>query len=53
MINQLPQTAPSLPQPKGRVFFADDADRTPEELVEGPSPSTIRRQIPDGTPTGS
>jgi len=31
------------------LFFADDAYRTPDELVEGPSSSTIRRQIPDGT----
>jgi len=36
-------------KPKGRVFFADDAYRSPDELVEGPSSSTIRRQIPDGT----
>jgi SAM-dependent methyltransferase len=36
-------------KPRGRVFFADDAYRTPDELVEGPSSSTIRRQIPDGT----
>jgi SAM-dependent methyltransferase len=36
-------------EPEGRVFFADDAYRTPEELTEGPSSSTIRRQIPDGT----
>ena len=36
-------------EPGGRVFFADDAYRTPDELVEGPSSSTIRRQIPDGT----
>lgn len=35
--------------PAGRVFFADDAYRTPDELVEGPSSSTIRRQVPDGT----
>ena len=33
----------------GRVFFADDAYRTPDELVEGPSSSTIRRQAADGT----
>jgi len=33
----------------GRVFFADDAYRTPEELIEGPSSSTIRRQLDDGT----
>ncbi len=36
-------------KPDGRVFFADDAHRTPDELVEGPSSSTIRRRIPDGT----
>lgn len=36
-------------KPKGRVFFTDDAYRTPDELVEGPSSSTIRRQIPGGT----
>jgi demethylmenaquinone methyltransferase/2-methoxy-6-polyprenyl-1,4-benzoquinol methylase len=36
-------------KPHGRVFFADDAYRTPDELVEGPSSSTIRRQIPRGT----
>ena len=35
--------------PQGRVFFADDAYRTPDELVAGPSSSTIRRKIPDGT----
>jgi demethylmenaquinone methyltransferase/2-methoxy-6-polyprenyl-1,4-benzoquinol methylase len=34
----------------GRVFFADDAFRTAEELVEGPSSSTIRRRLADGTP---
>jgi ubiquinone/menaquinone biosynthesis C-methylase UbiE len=33
----------------GRVFFADDAYRTPGELIEGPSSSTIRRQLEDGT----
>jgi len=33
----------------GRVFLADDAYRTPDELVEGPSSSTIRRQLDDGT----
>jgi SAM-dependent methyltransferase len=36
-------------KPDGRVFFADDAYRTPDELVEGPLSSTICRQIPDGT----
>lgn len=34
----------------GRVFFADDAYRTPDELVEGLSSSTIRRRLGDGTP---
>jgi demethylmenaquinone methyltransferase/2-methoxy-6-polyprenyl-1,4-benzoquinol methylase len=32
----------------GRVFLADDAYRTPDELVEGPSSSTIRRRLDDG-----
>jgi trans-aconitate methyltransferase len=36
-------------QPAGRVFFADDAYRTPDELVDGPASSTIRRQLNDGT----
>jgi SAM-dependent methyltransferase len=36
-------------EPAGRVFFADDGYRTPDELVEGPSSSTIRRRIPDRT----
>jgi SAM-dependent methyltransferase len=35
--------------PGGRVFFADDGYRTPEELIEGPASSTIQRRIPDGT----
>jgi SAM-dependent methyltransferase len=35
--------------PGGRVFFADDAYRTPEELIEGPASSTIERRTPDGT----
>ena len=35
--------------PGGRVFFMDDAYRTPDELVAGPSSSTIRRHTPDGT----
>jgi SAM-dependent methyltransferase len=35
--------------PGGRVFFADDAHRTPDELIEGPASSTIRRRTPDGT----
>jgi demethylmenaquinone methyltransferase/2-methoxy-6-polyprenyl-1,4-benzoquinol methylase len=33
----------------GRVFFADDAYRTPGELVYGPASSTIRRRLDDGT----
>jgi demethylmenaquinone methyltransferase/2-methoxy-6-polyprenyl-1,4-benzoquinol methylase len=36
-------------KPGGRVFIADDAYRTPDELIEGPASSTIRRRIPDGT----
>jgi demethylmenaquinone methyltransferase/2-methoxy-6-polyprenyl-1,4-benzoquinol methylase len=36
-------------KPDGRVFFADDAYRTPDELVEGHLSATIRRQVPDGT----
>ena len=35
--------------PQGRVFFVDDAYRTPAELVEGPASATIRREVPDGT----
>ena len=35
--------------PRGRVFFADDSYRTPEELIEGPASSTIQRRTPDGT----
>ncbi len=35
--------------PGGRVFFIDDAYRTPDELVEGAASSTIRRQLRDGT----
>jgi trans-aconitate methyltransferase len=36
--------------PGGRVFFADDGFRTPDELIEGESSSTIRRCLSDGTP---
>jgi SAM-dependent methyltransferase len=32
----------------GRVFFVDDGYRTPDELVEGPSSSTIQRRLDDG-----
>jgi 2-polyprenyl-3-methyl-5-hydroxy-6-metoxy-1,4-benzoquinol methylase len=35
--------------PGGRVFFADDAYRTPDELIEGESSSTIQRRLNDGT----
>jgi SAM-dependent methyltransferase len=35
--------------PRGRVFFADDRYRTPEELIEGPASSTIQRRTPGGT----
>jgi SAM-dependent methyltransferase len=35
--------------PGGRVFFADDGYRTPDELIEGPESSTIQRRTPDGT----
>ena len=31
------------------MLFAGDAYRTPDGLVAGPSSSTIRRQVPDGT----
>ena len=37
-------------QPDGRVFFADDGYRTPDELIEGESSSTILRRLTDGTP---
>ncbi len=36
--------------PDGRVFFADDAYRTSDELLEGAPSSTIRRRLSDGTP---
>jgi demethylmenaquinone methyltransferase/2-methoxy-6-polyprenyl-1,4-benzoquinol methylase len=35
--------------PQGRVFFADDAYRTPDELIEGESSTTIRRRLEDGS----
>jgi SAM-dependent methyltransferase len=35
--------------PDGQVFFADDAYRTPDELIEGESSSTVRRRLEDGT----
>jgi demethylmenaquinone methyltransferase/2-methoxy-6-polyprenyl-1,4-benzoquinol methylase len=36
-------------RPAGKVFFFDDALRTPEELIEGASSSTIQRRSSDGT----
>lgn len=36
-------------EPGGRVFFVDDAYRTPDELVEGASSSTILRRLNDGS----
>ena len=36
--------------PDGRVFFVDDAYRTPDELIEGEASTTIRRRLNDGTP---
>ncbi|MBI2567922.1 MAG: class I SAM-dependent methyltransferase [Candidatus Schekmanbacteria bacterium] len=35
-------------EPDGRVFFVDDAYRTPDELIEGDSSSTIQRRLDDG-----
>jgi SAM-dependent methyltransferase len=35
--------------PGGRVLFFDDAYRTPDELIEGPHSSTVRRRLRDGT----
>jgi trans-aconitate methyltransferase len=35
--------------PAGRVFFVDDNARTPEELIEGESSTTIRRRLTDGS----
>jgi demethylmenaquinone methyltransferase/2-methoxy-6-polyprenyl-1,4-benzoquinol methylase len=36
-------------EPGGRVFFVDDAHRTPDELVEGEASTTIRRLLNDGS----
>jgi demethylmenaquinone methyltransferase/2-methoxy-6-polyprenyl-1,4-benzoquinol methylase len=36
-------------EPAGRVFFVDDSYRTPDELIEGESSSTVRRRLNDGT----
>jgi SAM-dependent methyltransferase len=36
-------------KPQGRVFFADDAHRSPEELIEGEASSIVQRRLGDGT----
>jgi SAM-dependent methyltransferase len=36
-------------KPEGRVAFADDGYRTPEELIEGEASSVIERRLRDGT----
>jgi SAM-dependent methyltransferase len=36
-------------KPGGRVFFADDAFRTADELIDGEESSTIERRLGDGT----
>jgi trans-aconitate methyltransferase len=35
--------------PAGRVFFVDDNARTPQEMIEAESSTTIRRRLPDGS----
>jgi SAM-dependent methyltransferase len=35
--------------PDGRVFFVDDAHRTPDELINGEDSAIIRRRLRDGT----
>jgi SAM-dependent methyltransferase len=35
--------------PNGRVFFVDDAYRTPDELINGEASAIIRRRLNDGT----
>jgi SAM-dependent methyltransferase len=35
--------------PDGRVFFVDDAYRTPDELINGEDSAIIRRRLTDGT----
>ncbi|GAA0898863.1 class I SAM-dependent methyltransferase [Pseudonocardia zijingensis] len=37
-------------EPGGRVFFVDDAYRTPEELIEGEASAAVLRRLTDGTP---
>ncbi|MGH8867189.1 MAG: class I SAM-dependent methyltransferase [Actinomycetes bacterium] len=36
-------------KPGGRVLFVDDGYRTPDELVDGESSSTVRRRLTDGS----
>jgi len=36
-------------KPGGRVFFVDDNDRTPEELIYGEASSAVLRRLSDGT----
>jgi len=36
-------------RPGGRVFFIDDTHRTPDELLDGESGSTVRRRLNDGS----
>lgn len=36
-------------KPGGRVFFADDGFRTPDEAIPGGSPSVVRRRLADGS----
>jgi demethylmenaquinone methyltransferase/2-methoxy-6-polyprenyl-1,4-benzoquinol methylase len=37
-------------EPGGRVFFVDDAYRTPDELVYGEASSIVQRRLSDGSP---
>jgi hypothetical protein len=48
--DRFPERGLSLLIPPGaEQYHTDDAYRSPDELVEGPSSSAIRRKIPDGT----
>jgi 2-polyprenyl-3-methyl-5-hydroxy-6-metoxy-1,4-benzoquinol methylase len=37
-------------EPGGRVFFVDDAYRTPDELIDGEASSIVQRRLSDGSP---
>jgi 2-polyprenyl-3-methyl-5-hydroxy-6-metoxy-1,4-benzoquinol methylase len=37
-------------EPRGRVFFVDDAYRTPDELIYGEASSIVQRRLSDGSP---